>query len=217
MTTPKKKAPAKPTPLPTTRFDDALGEKLRWHFACEASNNGVRSSFAPLVAMVQTGPPPKGGMRGSADERMTDARSNRINAHRRIRSALAQLSPEHRDALNAAYGEERFTVETYHRFRDLGACAPVVLLSVGAKAAFGLAKKGTDAGLGEWLRNAAPTSVVAAAIAEATHLLDAARAAFVELHGDIKREAHAIRKAALRRVQVAVEPIEWRRRTSLAC
>ena len=237
MSKPKKPAQAKPEKIADTRFDDELGKKLRWHFTSSASDSGYRSSFGPMTDMALSGPPTGGGARRAPDAHVNDRWSKVMNAHRRIHEALKQLTPEHRDALTYAYGEERFPMEAYAKFPALGLCAGAVMLSAIAKAAFAheVEQRRTNGqpcvrngkpitlvefaslGVGEWLRTGAPTSVKAEAVAETMTRLDAARKAFVALHGGIREEAKQMRKAALRRAAEPIARFELRKRTELAC
>lgn len=236
----KRKRESKPPKLATTRFDDPLGQRLRWHFSSEASDSGVRSSHGPLTDMALAGPP-TGGARRAPDAHINDKWSDRMNAHRRIHAALAQLSQEHRDVLAAAYGEEPPPREVGLRFSGLGGCARAVLVSKVALALFvtdGDQRRAKNVdpeslramqtgGVGEWLRSPEPTekeskpkykAITDAIAVDASALLDAARLEFIRHYGDVQREAHKVRITALRRTAAElVEPLRLTRRTSLAC
>ena len=55
-----------------TRWEDALGVRLREHFETEESDGGLRSLHGSFVDMALSGPPTTGGMRRAPDSRITD-------------------------------------------------------------------------------------------------------------------------------------------------
>lgn len=115
-------------------FDDAIGRRLRHHFATEEADAQFRSLHGPLIDMALVRP--SGAARHTSDAHMSDRVLDRTQEHRRVRLALASVSRLHQRALWLAYGPHAWPGEVEARFAELGQCCGVVLLSEKAKHAF---------------------------------------------------------------------------------
>jgi hypothetical protein len=115
-------------------FDDALGWRLRHHFATEEADARFRSLHGPLIDMAIVRP--SGGARRAPDANIDDRLIDRMQEHRRVRQALATLYVTHQRALWLAYGPHAWPSEVEARFAPLGQCCGVVLLWETAKRAF---------------------------------------------------------------------------------
>lgn len=81
--------------MPAPPPNDSIARVLREHFDTEASDAGLRSPDWKSAGIRIASTP---------DAAMTARRILRQDEHRRVREALAKISPEHREALELAYG-----------------------------------------------------------------------------------------------------------------
>lgn len=194
---------------PTTA---SLAGILREHYASEAADAGLRSSWGPMVEMAKSGLLPGGrstyegaitarrhGWGGREKGETKNEATGAAILHRRARAALHAMKPRSRpstvlrDALYLAYGPEAWPAVVEGAYGASGAPA-VVLLTRAAARGFAKALERAGArrarleanGIGEWLRSVAAredAAFVAVVCTEAKGLLSDALDSFAEAWG----------------------------------